>query len=239
MSQFNFCKEMVYGQKHLQKVSYPQENYRFIEMVTDLFSIELSQLHTTATKEYDVFMEIGKDSNTEFHKLFYNKLRDNWPEIQSEYERFIQEVILPYLKLEEALVQKFPSFRVQLPNNQAVCCPHYDSCEEFNHPNGEVNFVFAFTDMFDTNTIWIETMPRMEEYVPINLSSGECMSFNGNKCTHFNKLNQTGQTRVSWDFRVLPLQYYSSMKQKTSATTHIKFTEGNYYKRFKQAKNHT
>ena len=72
MSKFDFCKEMVYGQKHLQKVSYPRDNYRFIQIVRDLFSVELSQLHTTATQEYDVFTEIGNDSNTEFHQLFYN-----------------------------------------------------------------------------------------------------------------------------------------------------------------------
>ncbi len=39
------------------------------------------------------------------------------------------------------------------------------------------------------------------------LDKGECMSFNGNKCSHYNKINKTGKTRLSFDFRILPLNY--------------------------------
>ena len=40
--------------------------------------------------------------------------------MQEMYDMLIKEVILPYLGLKSALVQKFPLFRVQLPGNIAV-----------------------------------------------------------------------------------------------------------------------
>ena len=39
--------------------------------------------------------------------------------------------------------------------------------------------------------LWIEKMPRSENYVPIIMQSGECTSFNANLCTHYNKINKS------------------------------------------------
>ena len=59
---------MVYGKKHLCKLDFDTEQYKFVEMITELFGVELNQLHTTQQNQYNVFTEVGKDSNTEFHK---------------------------------------------------------------------------------------------------------------------------------------------------------------------------
>ena len=85
--------------------------------------------------------------------------------------------------------------------------------------------------MYDSNTVWVEKMPRLEEYEPITLQANECISFNGNKCSHYNKINTTGQARVSFDFRVLPLNYYNSTNNSVSVTKNMKYIEGGYYKR--------
>ena len=231
MNDFDFAKEMVYGKKHLQKINYDLNKYNFVDMVTKLFNKELNKLHEIQKQDYNLFTEIGKDSNTEFHKAFYKKLDENWDEIKNEYDNFVKNEILPYLNLTEAMVQKFPTFRVMLPNNVAVVINHHDSDELHKHPTGEVNFVMALTNMFDTNTINVEKMPRLEEYVKINLNTGETICFNGNKCNHNNEINKTGFTRVSFDFRVLPLNYYQSNYEKTSASTNTKYVEGGYYKR--------
>ena len=84
--------------------------------------------------------------------------------------------------------------------------------------------------MFDSNTIWIEKMPRSENYVPIIMKAGDCTSFNANLCMHYNKINKTGKTRVSMDFRILPLSYYNKTESKQSVTTNMKYVEGGYYK---------
>ena len=226
---FNFEKEMVFGRKHINKLEFDKSKYDFIPILQELFKIEqLNMLHKQQTKDYEVFKKFGSDSNTEFHETFYTYLKSEKGQvIKKIYDKFIREIIFPYLGLNKALVQQFPTIRFQLPNNIAVARKHIDS--EF-HPIGEINFSYAFTDMFESNSIWIEKMPRSENYVPIIMQSGECTSFNANLCTHYNKINKTGKTRVSMDFRILPLNYYNISESKQTATTNMKYVEGGYYK---------
>ena len=174
------------------------------------------------------------DSHTKLHKKFYKKLDDGWDKLKKIYDNFAIEVLLPYLGLNEALLQVFPNFRIQFPENKAITTPHYDSDDLHHHPYGEVNFIFALTDMFDTNTIWTEKTCRKKDFIPLEQKAGECMSFGGNTHTHFNKLNTTGVTRVSFDFRILPLNYYDENTKLKSVTTKVKYVEGGYYKRISQ-----
>ena len=124
-------------------------------MVTDLFNTELNKLHIIQEQHYNVFTQVGKDSNTEFHKKFYKQLDEGW-EIQNEYDKFIKNEIFPFLGLNEAMGKKFPTFRVMLPNNVAIVVNHHDSDELHKHPLGEVNFIMALTNMYDSNTIHVE-----------------------------------------------------------------------------------
>ena len=227
--EFNFPEEMILGKKHINKISYDKNNYKFIALLNKLFETDdLSLLHTKLENEYEIFREFGKDSETIFHKKFYEYLKtDKGSEIKEEYEKFCKEVIFPYLGLKRALIQKFPTIRFNLPNNIAVARKHIDS--EF-HPIGEINFSYAYTDMFASNAILIETMPRDENFVRIEMKSGECTSFNANLCTHYNEINKTKKTRVSMDFRVLPLNYYDPTNSRKSATTKQEYVEGGYYK---------
>ena len=228
---FDFVKEMVYGKKHLNKLSYDKNKYNMVKSVRNIFDCELNELHNYSQQEYELFTEVGKDSHTEFHKHFYNKIDEGWDDLKDIYYNFIEEVILPYLELDEALVQETPNFRVQLPNNVAVVIKHYDSDRLHKHPIGEINFIYALTDMYDTNTVMVEKMPRLGEFIQLNLKSGECISFNGNCCEHYNNINKTGQTRVSFDFRILPLNFYNPNCNVTSVTTNKQYIEGGYYKR--------
>lgn len=218
-------------------LKYDLSKYNFIEQVTNLFNHPLNNLHNIAQNEYSLFTEIGKDSNTEFHQMFYSKLNTGWDDIYDTYKKFVSNVVLPYLNLDEALYQVFPTFRVQLPNNVAVVQKHYDSDSEHKHPKGEINFIVALTDMFESNAVWIESEPRMEDYHPMELKTGEFVCFNGNRCDHFNQVNKTGKTRVSFDFRILPLDKYNPNYNAITATKKTKFCEGGYYARIKSSVN--
>ncbi len=63
---------------------------------------------------------------------------------------------------------------------------------------------------------------------------GELIEFNGNRLSHGNKVNTTGQTRVSMDFRILPIEHYKPNDQKGSVTLNTKFVVGQYYKIYEQ-----
>ena len=49
-----------------------------------------------------------------------------------------------------------------------------------------------------------------------------------NKCLHYNKINKTDITRVSFDFRIIPFSKYKDT-DKLSATNKTKFILGEYY----------
>ena len=231
MTDFDFYQEMVYGKKHLNKLNYNLSEYPMNQIVEKSFKYSLQDAHRNSVIDYPLFTELGKDSHTQFHRHFYGQLNQGWEELTETYERFISEIVLPYLGLEEALVQKTPTFRVQLPDNVAVVVNHYDSDENHRHPKGEINFIYALTDMYDTNSVIIEKMPRSERYETLDLKAGECVSFNGNMCSHQNLINKTKRTRMSFDFRVLPLNFYLAGEAKSSVTTNTKYIEGGYYKR--------
>ena len=57
---------------------------------------------------------------------------------------------------------------------------------------------------------------------------GECVEWNASKLTHGNKQNLTSLTRVSFDFRVIPISRYRESDHLT-INTKIPFGIGGYY----------
>lgn len=204
--------------------------FPFIEEIRKLFqTIDLSELHLLLDKQYSETFKIGADSCTILHDKFYNKYKEGWGEMENVYERFIRDVIAFYFD-EDFLYQSFPTFRVHIPNNVAVGAFHADG--DFGHPDGEVNFIIPLTNSDNTASVWVESEPKKEDFIAIKMRTGELIRFNGNKLTHGNKINETGKSRVSMDFRVLPLSKYSEDEILESKTTHKKYKEGDYYKRY-------
>ena len=77
--------------------------------------------------------------------------------------------------------------------------------------------------------MWLESVPGLGDFKPVEMEVGEYTIFYGNKCAHGNKENKTGKTRVSMDFRVLPYDKYDESSAKSSATAGTKFVLGHYY----------
>lgn len=202
--------------------------FNFVSFIEDLFHVkDLSRLHELSEIKYTEQFQIGKDSSTIFHKIFYDKYRAGWPELHDMYDRYIGKLIqFP----EQVLYQKFPTFRVHLPGNVAVGAFHNDS--EFGHPKGEINFIIPLTNSYDTASVWVESEPGKKDFIPMEMNVGEIIFFNGNYLTHGNKINETGKTRVSMDFRVLYLKDYDEHNNGQSITLNTKFKDGEYYKRY-------
>jgi hypothetical protein len=227
MSDFDFSKEMVFGKKHIDIVGNYDNNYDFRPFAKECFKIDILDNVHEGNLSYDVFKEFGPDVKTWYHETFYKYLKsEKGNRMQKMYDNLIKEVVLPYLGLKEALVQKFPSFRIQLPGNKAVAKMHNDN--SLGHPVGEINFTYSFTDMYDSNTIYIEDMPRTNQFVPMNMKANNNICFNGNLCMHYNEINETGKSRMSMDYRILPLKY-KPIVDDFSHSTKQKFVDGGYY----------
>jgi len=210
--------------------NYNVKEYPFIEVVRSFFEVDdLSNIHVLNDDLcHSEPLTQDNEAETIFHKKFYNKLKSGWEQIEQVYEDFISKEISSLFD-ESFLYQKFPSFRVHVPNQRAVSNWHYDSDDDHKHPMWEINFQIALTEMFDTNCMWIESVPGLKDFSPAELKCGEYLIFNGNMCRHGNKKNVTGVSRVSLDFRVLPLSRHDPLSTGESYYGR-KFIDGGYYK---------
>jgi hypothetical protein len=181
-----------------------------------------------------------EDTRTKFHKQFYGS--SEFPALVKLYKRLVQECILPALKEEtgegEFLVQREPSFRVHLPNNTALGrLPADDEkiglhCDaDYNHPEDEINFVLTITGQYATNSFYVESQPGKGDYFPILLNYGEIFRFYGNRCRHYNRVNKTGVTRISLDFRVIPGNLTGPARAAVHSGRPFTAEEGGYYVR--------
>jgi hypothetical protein len=224
--------------------SFPVEQFPFQQVMSKILGLEgdLKEAHTLiegSTEWSQITFE--NDTSTGFHTKYYKS--PLYHEMITLYKQFLQEWLLPQLEEEEYIVQKEPSFRIHLPNNTALGKRDNEAelnerigfhCDgEYNHPPSEMNYMFTITGQSDTNSCYVESEPGKEDFHPIQLEYGEVFRFYGNRCRHFNKKNISGQTRISFDFRVIPASKYEELE--TSAVhSGRKFVVGGYYMRIRK-----
>lgn len=184
-------------------------------------------------------LTIDNDTQTRFHQFYYSS--PHYPELMAVYRRFVAEVVLPVFGEQEVAfaVQKDPSFRINLPNNSAIGWRpgrndpedqiglHCDG--EYGHPPGEMNFMLSFTEQWGSNSCYTETGEGTGVFNPITMPYGSMYRFYGNKCMHYNKMNRTGQSRVSFDFRVIPGSRYDHLYDCSSLHGKRRFVVGDYF----------
>lgn len=163
------------------------------------------------------------DQSSEWHKAFYGMPDDS--EFFSIYRKWMLEEIISKFK-EPHYFQAKPTFRVHLPNNLAVGEFHRDS--DYNHSPHELNIFVPLTPAFDTNSIWLETKIGSDTYLPLEVEYGEYVFFDGANLRHGNHVNKTGQTRVSFDCRIIPVSKYSPTALNTLGANK-KFILGEYW----------
>ncbi|HEX3542511.1 MAG TPA: hypothetical protein VHT75_18935 [Acidimicrobiales bacterium] len=200
--------------------AYDRARYDFVSAVAEALSVErldrLGDQH-----RYDRLVR-ETDQATEFHSRFYAA----FPAIRPLYRRFIDEVVAPVIA-EPFCFQSVPTFRVHLPSNVAVGEFHTDG--DYNHPVGEINFWLPLTDAHDTNTVWIETSLGRGDCAPApRLGPGRMLVFDAVRWRHGNVPSETGSTRVSFDFRCIPLRHYRPASDRSVNTKKL-MVIGDYF----------
>lgn len=205
------------------KIFYDTEKFPFREIICDILQVEeLEMLH-----EYHNYtlLEREKDQSTIWHKMYYENFESKF---FSTYIKLIENIKQQF-DYSEIIYQSIPTFRVHLGNgNVAVGEWHKD--KTYNHGISEVNFWLPFTNTNDLNTIWIESREDRGDYRPYNVNYGEILVFNGANLHHGNKENDTGQTRVSIDFRLVQVDKFVS-NEASSINTKVKFNVGGYFEK--------
>tara|TARA_B100000073_G_scaffold192673_1_gene159478 strand:- start:166 stop:828 length:663 start_codon:yes stop_codon:yes gene_type:complete len=217
----------------LNKITYDTLTYQFLDVIESWFWTDgimptsgISDLHFH--KSYDLF-ERQNDQSTIWHRCFYKMIRED-ESFNDVYLKFLKDKIKPRFN-EEIVYQNIPTFRVHLPGNISVGEFHKDKHyrdEKWANQVRELNYFLPLTKAYGTNTIWAETEEDLGDYREIRADYGECVEWCATKLTHGNKQNITRNTRVSFDFRVIPKSRYVESEHLT-INTKIPFGIGGYY----------
>jgi hypothetical protein len=204
-------------------LNYSPDRWKFREEIIEILSAsKMEKLHETLS--YDKF-DRENDQSSIWHKKYY---AGNHAFLEI-YKRFVRDEIKKIFPAEEFIVyQKIPTFRVHLQNNVSVGEFHRD--RDYNHGRSEINFHLPFTNTNKSNSIWIESQEDLEDYKPYCLDYGQVLMFDGANLKHGNVVNDSDETRISVDFRVIPFSKYEE-SNKGSINTQVKFKIGGYFEK--------
>lgn len=216
----------------MEYINYNTANFSFKELVKKAIkSDNLAFIHKNKDFAYFKKFERKNDQSTHYHKKFYEFARTK--EFMVLYYEFIEKVIKPTFKSTEIVFQKIPTFRLHFPGNLAVGEFHRDRNyrdKSWSKHVQEYNFFLPVTEAYDTNTIWLESEEGKEDFFPMNTEYGKVVKWDGSNLLHGNKTNEESTTRISFDFRVMPIDRYIP-SNKGSINTNTKFMIGDYYDR--------
>ena len=205
---------------------------------TAVFSLDLSKKVTKIENLHESFedhkklLKKGTDQSTIFHKAIYATF--------DEPNYFISEFWKSYRKLSleiveilknrteyfgEWAIQRYPTIRLQFPQNVSVFEFHRDS--NYFHPIGEINCFYALNKCFNTSALQVEKNLGFEDYVPLNLDPGQYALLNTSIYKHGDLLNKTNKTRLSMDLRFIPNSRLTN--RNISLTKGIGFDTNSYF----------
>ena len=196
--------------------------YNFIDELKYFHKVLDSDVINDLEKQSNkVLKEIGKDRNSIFLKDYHNFIDSN-NNFNEAYYKFINEYIKPlYANGDKIIVQKTPNLRISFPNLTAIGKHSYETGQviglhkdsDFGHHEDEINIIIPITNMFDTNSIYYEPLEESkistDDFLNLKINTEEFFVEKLNKLLHFNKINDTGVTRLSLDFRIISYEKYN------------------------------
>lgn len=202
-----------------QQFPYDIDEYDFKGAIeTALGCDELPNLHKFLGNV--ALLERKTDQSTVAHRNFYDRIAST--PFFDIYRQFIHSFVEPLVG-EPVIFQRIPTFRAHLPGNVAVGEWHRDS--DYNHLREAITFWLPVTDSYDTNAVWIE---HEGQRIPMEVPFGNVLVFDSMNIHHGNMINETEDTRVSVDFRVVPRSQFKP-GEGTSVNTGVKMDVGGYY----------
>lgn len=218
-----------------------KDKYNFDDKLSNFHSILNSNLLEKQEMKYNTeIQKLGiNDRNSIFIKDYHNFVDNNTYLLNDVYFNFVKEHIKPLYPQETAIViQKTPNLRISFPNVTAIGKTIYDINDvvgmhkdsDFGHHCDEVNYIIPITEMFDTNSLYYEPFTNSgcttDQYINLKLTTNKYFVEKLSNIYHFNKINKTGVTRISLDFRIIPYEKYIKNIDYFQGT---KFELGKYY----------
>jgi len=207
------------------KIDYDIKKYPFREIVSNMLEINNNRLEDLHLLENYGLLSREQDQKTKWHKKYYDKFQT---EFLSTYLKLVKE-IKERFEYKEIIYQQIPTFRVQLGDgNVAVGEWHKD--KTYEHNATEVNFWMPFVNTNVFNSIWTESSEDKGDYKPYLVNYGEILVFSGANLYHGNKNNESNDTRVSVDFRLVDPNKFTP-NSKGSINMNTAFDIGGYFEK--------
>jgi len=205
------------------KITYDTQKYPFKKIVSEMMEFKkLEYLHLL--QHYDLLVR-EKDQSTIWHKRYYEKFKTDFLPTYLELVKELKE----RFGYDEIIYQTIPTFRVQLAEgNLGVGEWHRD--RTYNHGVTEQNFWMPFVNTNEYNTIWMESKEGKMDFAPYKVNYGEILVFNGANLFHGNKPNESNETRVSVDFRLVDPNIFIP-NEAGSINMKAKFDIGGYFEK--------
>ena len=207
------------------KISYDTQKFPFREIVSNMLEIDNNRLEDLHLLENYELLSREQDQKTKWHKRYYDKFKTEFLPTYLELVKDIKE----RFEYSELIYQQIPTFRVQLGNgNVAVGEWHKD--KTYEHGVTEVNFWMPFVNTNSFNSVWTESSEDKGDYKPYLVNYGEILVFSGANLMHGNKKNESNETRVSVDFRLVdPNKFIPN--SKGSINMNSAFNIGEYFEK--------
>ncbi|CAD7970863.1 unnamed protein product [Amoebophrya sp. A25] len=212
-----------------------EENAKLLSQVHDLSDEYKCAI---AAKDKDMLSTLAMERDIDLHTMFYKYMKhDPETKLLNAYKQFLRSLMGTFFPDEKwVLYQAMPNIRLHLPGSTTIP-PHRDQDigkDRTPHPAGEQNFIFMFSKAQKTSAMILEANPGRGDWIFMEQEPGELLHFCGNRCVHMNANNETGMTRVSFDFRCISLQnFYMHQKQFETRTNAQRDTyalvPGSYY----------
>jgi ectoine hydroxylase-related dioxygenase (phytanoyl-CoA dioxygenase family) len=207
------------------KIDYDTKKYPFREIVSNILEIDSNRLEDLHLLENYGLLSREQDQKTKWHKKYYDKFKT---EFFLTYLELVKE-LRERFEYKEIIYQQIPTFRVQLGNgNVAVGEWHKD--KTYEHGATEVNFWMPFINTNAFNSIWTESSEDKGDYKPYLVNYGEILVFSGANLYHGNKNNESNETRVSVDFRLVDPNKFTP-NSKGSINMNTAFDIGGYFEK--------
>ena len=213
----------------------------------------LGRLHEVLDRE---FTSLDDGELNAASRMFY----DTDAAFVETYEAFLKNVVRDKVVGDDFLFQTTPTIRFHFPNEEGFDWnPRMHTDIMLGHPPQEINIWLPVCGASGTASMCIADMVPSIEMIeefdydfaqfatavqesdtvaarcasmskPVELEYGEFLVFDP-RCLHATQFNQSDVTRISFDFRVLPLEDYERIQfpYRGTGRRRLEFKRGSYY----------
>lgn len=192
--------------RNAKKVRFDTRAFPFHEVVERVFRVQnLATMHREVLERKQRRSERARAIEMT-DNLFYRALLERMPDagaFYGVYHAFVKHAISMHFG-GKISYSGHPTFRVHMPDTARISGWHRDV--DVTGRTDQINVWVPFVDARGASTLWVETHYGREDYVPVDLTYGEALLFDGGELLHGSVRNDSETTRISMDFRFAPLR---------------------------------